>query len=294
MKILLTGAKGQLGHDCTQVLATSRTVYPFSSSELDITDQESVSDFITKIRPDIVVNCAAYTAVDDCEKDRERCRMVNTIGPGNLARACKEIDARLLHISTDYVFDGTKEPPKSYRETDPVAPISAYGSTKLDGEEQIRATLENHLILRTAWLYGIGGRNFLKTMLRLALADPDRTIRVVNDQVGSLTWTYRLAKQIQVLAESDVTGTVHATAEGHCTWFEGAKCFLEAMAVPFSLAPCATEEYPTPAHRPANSILENSRLNKLRLNVMDPWQEDVVKFAERHRDALLAEAGQVS
>jgi len=290
MKILITGAKGQLGRDCSQVLATSFTVYPFGSSELNIADRDQVNDIMDKIRPDFVVNCAAYTAVDNCEKNRERCRQVNADGPEYIARACAKTDARMIHISTDYVFAGTKQPPKAYTENDSVSPLSEYGASKLAGEEQIRKNTDNHLIIRTAWLYGIGGPNFLKTMLRLALDDPTRTIRVVNDQVGSLTWTYRLARQINALVASDLTGTIHATAEDYCTWYEGARYFLDAMRVPYSLEPCSTIDYPTPAHRPANSILENKRLKKHRLNRMVPWQEDVTKFAERHRETLLAEA----
>lgn len=291
MKILITGAKGQLGRDCAEILATSFTVYPFGSSELDIADSGQVYDIIEKIKPAIVVNCAAFTAVDDCESNRETCRQVNTDGPEHIARACAKTDARMIHISTDYVFDGTRQPPKAYTEDDAVSPLSEYGASKLAGEEQIRKNSDNHLIIRTAWLYGIGGRNFLKTILRLVLDDPKRMIRVVNDQVGSLTWTYRLARQIKSLVASDLKGTIHATAEGYCTWYEGAKHFLDALGVPYSLEPCSTSDYPTPAHRPANSILENKRLKKHHLNRMAPWQEDVTKFAEQYREKLIAEAG---
>jgi dTDP-4-dehydrorhamnose reductase len=293
MKILITGAKGQLGQDCSQILASSFTVFPFGSQELDIADRRQMYDIMESIQPDIVINCAAYTAVDDCENNLKRCKQVNTDGPEYIAGACAKTGARMIHISTDYVYDGKKQPPKEYRENDPVSPLSVYGSSKLAGEEQVRRNTDNHLIIRTAWLYGIGGPNFLKTMLRLALSNPKRTIRVVNDQVGSLTWTYRLARQIKTLIESELTGTIHATAEGYCSWYDGAKHFLDAMGVPYSLEPCSTADFPTPAHRPANSILENRRLKKYRLNRMVPWQEDVTKFVERHRNELLAEAGRL-
>lgn len=289
MKILITGAGGQLGRDCARILGTESTVYAFGSRELDITDEARVRQRLQAIRPEVVVNCGAYTAVDGCETDQENCRRVNADGAGIIASVCAETGARMIHISTDYVFDGRKPVPKAYRETDPVHPLSAYGASKLAGEDQIRAQLENHLILRTAWLYGIDGRNFLKTMLRLALSDPNRTIRVVNDQYGSLTWTHRLALQIKTLLLSDLSGIFHATAEGHGTWYDGAKLFLEAMRVPFTLEPCATEDYPTPARRPANSILQNSRLGKYGLNRMVSWEEDVVTFADRFREELLAE-----
>jgi dTDP-4-dehydrorhamnose reductase len=290
MNILITGAGGQLGRDCARVLATKNTVYAFGSKDLDISDHDQVRGYFQEIRPDVVVNCAAYTAVDGCETDRENCWRVNARGPGVIASSCSEAGARLIHISTDYVFDGRKAVPEPYSETEPVHPLSQYGASKLAGEEEICNRITDHLIIRTAWLYGIGGRNFLKTMLRLALSDPSRPIRVVNDQYGSLTWTHRLAHQINTLLTKDMTGTVHATAEGHATWYDGARFFLEAMKVPFVMEPCATEEYPTPARRPANSILENGQLKKYGLNRMVPWQEDVVAFANQFRAQLLAEA----
>jgi dTDP-4-dehydrorhamnose reductase len=239
---------------------------------------------------DLVLNCAAYTAVDGCETDREQCWRVNADGPGILAAACARQGSRLIHISTDYVFDGAKPPPRGYTEEDPVGPLSRYGLSKLEGERRIREQTPDHLIIRTAWLYGIGGRNFLKTMLRLAVGNPKRPIRVVNDQFGSLTWTRRLAGQIRVLIDSGLAGTIHATAEGSGTWYEGARLFLEAMGVQFTIEPCTTAEYPTPARRPVNSILENGILKKTGLNRMVPWEEDVLEFARVHREELLAEA----
>jgi dTDP-4-dehydrorhamnose reductase len=290
MKILLTGARGQLGQDCARVLGTEHTVYAFGSRELDIADLDQVRERMTMIRPEVVINCAAYTAVDACESKQEQCWRVNAEGPAFLAAACARHAARLLHISTDYVFDGTRPQPQPYTEEDPVAPLSEYGRSKLAGEEAVRSACANHLIIRTAWLYGIGGRNFLKTMLRLALSDPQRTIRVVNDQYGSLTWTHRLARQIKELLPAGLTGSIHATAEGHGSWYDGARLFLSAMGVPFSLEPCTTADYPLPARRPGNSILENSVLKAKGLNRMVPWEEDVQAFARQYRAELLAEA----
>ena len=289
MKILITGARGQLGQDCAKVLGTENTVYGFSSQDLDISNHDQVKQHFQVIKPDLIINCAAYTAVDKCETDQKNCWRVNAEGAGIIASICAENKARMIHISTDYVFDGNKSVPQPYKEKDPVHPLSQYGASKQAGEEKIRNRLENYLILRTAWLYGIGGPNFLKTMLRLVVSDPNRTIRVVNDQYGSLTWTHRLALQIKTLLTSDVTGTFHATAEGHSTWYDGAKLFLEAMNVPFTLEPCSTEDYPTPARRPTNSILANNHLEKNSLNRMVPWEEDVITFANQFRDKLLAE-----
>jgi dTDP-4-dehydrorhamnose reductase len=290
MKILLTGARGQLGQDCARVLGTEHTVYPFGSRELDIADPDQVREWMAVLGPEVVINCAAYTGVDASENNREQCWRVNAEGPALLAAACTRHAARLLHISTDYVFAGDRPVPRPYTEADPVAPLSQYGRSKLAGEEAVQSACANHLIIRTAWLYGIGGRNFLKTMLRLALNDPNRTIRVVNDQYGSLTWTRRLARQIKELLPGELTGTIHATAEGHGSWYDGARLFLSAMGVPFSLEPCTTGEYPTPARRPGNSILENSVLKANGLNRMVPWEEDVQAFARQYRVQLLAEA----
>ena len=193
-------------------------------------------------------------------------------------------------MSTDYVFAGDKPPGLPYREDDPVGPICWYGRTKLMGEEGVRQELDDHLIVRTAWLYGLNGRNFLKTMLRLALERQDEPIRVVNDQYGALTWTRTLAQQLAVLAECGLRGTVHATAEGYCTWYQGAKRFLEELGVVHRLQPCPTSAYPTPAVRPRNSILENHRLKAHGLNRMRPWDEDVAAFARMHGRELLQEA----
>ncbi len=290
MKILLTGAGGQLGQDCLQVMAADHHIQGFTSSQLDITSLEQVQDAISNVQPAVVINCAAYTAVDLCEKEEKTCFAVNGQGAANLAAACGAAGIRLIHISTDYVFDGNKPVPLPYTEQDQEEPLSAYGRSKLAGEKAIAGQMDNYLILRTAWLYGMGGNNFLKTMLRLALADPQRTVRVVNDQFGSLTWTMTLARQIQTVLLSDLTGIAHATAEKHSSWYQGAKYFLKAMEVEFSLAPCTTEEYPTPAHRPTNSILANNVLQEHGLNVMQDWQQDIDDFIDQYRDALLNEA----
>jgi len=290
MNIVISGAGGQLGKDCLEILGVGHKVRGYTSRELDITDAGQVHGKVARVRPDIVINCAAYTAVDNCEKEQERCRAVNELGAENLAAACAATDCRLIHISTDYVFDGNKPVPQPYTEQDPVSPLSAYGRTKLAGEQAITRQLDNFLILRTAWLYGMGGNNFLKTMLRLAMSEPQRTIRVVDDQHGSLTWSMTLARQIENVLSADLTGIAHATAENSSTWYSGAKYFLETMDVEFSLEPCTTADYPTPAHRPTNSILENSRLKEHGLHVMQDWQQDIQDFVAGYREELLTEA----
>ena len=290
MRIVIVGANGQLGRDSIEILGPNHTVWASDAAEVDITDQSQVQALFQRHQPEVVINCAAFTAVDACESNEEASMAVNARGPELLALSCREHGARLIQVSTDYVFDGTRPAPQAYLEGDAAHPTSMYGKSKLAGEEAVQAVLDNHLIVRTAWLYGIGNKNFLKTMLRLAISDPKQTIKVVNDQHGSLTWSWRLALQIEHLLGTELTGIVHATAEGHSTWYEGARYFLDCMQVPYSMVPCTTAEYPTPAKRPANSILENSRLKEHGCNLMLDWQEDVRLFAERYREELLAEA----
>jgi dTDP-4-dehydrorhamnose reductase len=209
-----------------------------------------------------------------------------------LAQACAEQGTRLIHISTDYVFAGDKPIPEPYTEQEPVHPLSMYGKSKLAGEQAIAENMDNFFILRTSWLYGMGGNNFLKTMLRLAKTNEQQTtkqsIRVVNDQYGSLTWTMTLARQIDRLLSAQLTGIAHATAEGFGTWYEGAKYFLESLGIDVSLTPCTTAQYPTPALRPANSILENKVLKEHNVNLMQGWQQDIDAFIEQYQETLFA------
>jgi len=289
MKIVILGGKGQLGSDCTKVLKEIHDVMSVDLDELDITDLSQVEAAAGNFSADVIVNCAGFTRVDDCETEKELACKVNVEGPGNLAVAAKNQGAQLIHISTDYVFDGRKKVPGAYTEKDDPEPISYYGVTKLAAEEAIRRITDNHIILRTAWLYGIRGQNFLKTMLTLALKDPQREIKIVNDQFGSPTWSYRIALQIAKLIESRGNGTYHATSEGYCTWYELATYFLGKMSVPHSFVPCTTEEYPRPAARPMNSILENKRLKEAGINLMQGWKSDLDVFVSRFRDRLINE-----
>ncbi len=258
--------------------------------KMDISDPAQVNDRFSSLKPEVVINCAAYTAVDKCETERELAWKINADGPKNLALAADRFNARLIHISTDYVFDGKREIPQPYFEDDPVSPISQYGESKLAGETAVVENCSSHLILRTAWLYSAHGPNFLKTMLRLACQDSKRELKVVNDQYGSLTWSHTLARQIEALINSDLTGIFHTTAEGYSSWYEGACYFLDRMGVSYTMTPCTTAEYPTPAARPANSILENARLKEAGLNVFDDWKRDIDVYVESFKDKLLEEA----
>ena len=289
MKIIILGGKGQLGSDCTKVLKETHDVMSVDLDELDITDVSQVEAVVRDFSADVIVNCAAFTRVDDCETEKDLACKVNIEGPSNLAVVAKKDGSRLIHISTDYVFDGRKRVPAPYTEKDDPNPGSYYGVTKLAAEEAIRKITDNHIILRTAWMYGIQGQNFLKTMLTLALKDSKREIKIVNDQFGSPTWSYRLALQIEKLIESGENGTFHATSEGYCTWYELATYFLGKMSIPHSFVPCTTAEYPTPAVRPINSILENKRLKDTGINLMQDWKSDLDEFVFRFRDRLINE-----
>lgn len=289
MKIMVTGAKGQLGRDCTQILQKTHDIMPVDLEEINIALYSDVATIVQDFLPDIIINCAAYTQVDKCETEKELAWEVNVRGPENLALCAQKHGCRLIHISSDYVFDGKKPLPEPYVEDDEPHPLSYYGLTKLESEKVVRRTIEQHVILRTAWMYGISGKNFIKTMLMLALKHPDNEIKVVCDQFGSPTRSYRLALQIQKIIDKNCQGTYHASAEGYCSWFELAKYFLKIMAVKHTVVPCSSFEYPTPASRPKNSILENRRLKKSDLNIMTAWQDDLDKFVSRYREQLIHE-----
>ena len=290
MIIAIIGVNGQLGSDCKTLLSTDNETVGCDIPEVNIASRESVDTILNEIHPDVIINCAAYTAVDDCEKETTLSWQINADGPKYLAQAAKRLNSRLIHISTDYVFDGRKEIPEPYLETDTPNPLSQYGRSKLAGEKMVSEYAPNHAILRTAWLYSATGKNFLKTMLKLAINDPDRELKVVNDQYGSLTWSYTLALQIRNLLHSDLNGIMHTTAEGYSSWYEAARYFLNGMAVPYTMSPCTTAEYPTPAHRPANSILANQALLDAGLSAFVSWQEDIDTFIARYKDQLMSEA----
>jgi dTDP-4-dehydrorhamnose reductase len=285
-KILVTGCNGQLGSDCMSVLSGAAGL---DVPEIDITDSVQCSEQLDRCRPDVIVNCAAYTAVDDCETD-PGCWEVNARGPGILAEWAARNGAFLVHISTDYVFDGAKPLFHAYTESDPTEPCTQYGRSKLAGEEAVFRSGADACVLRTAWLYGRNGKNILKTMLRLATERPQREIRVVDDQFGSPTWSYTLARQIAAVIEAGSTGVFHAASGGYCSWFELSDTFLSLMGVEYRMVPCTTEEFPRPAPRPRNSILENSMLNQYGLNMFDDWRSELEAFVTGNRNVLLEEA----
>jgi dTDP-4-dehydrorhamnose reductase len=272
MKILVCGAKGMLGRDLVARLKnTPYEVIAGSRAEIDINRPEDLHSYLQSVLPDVVINCAAYTAVDKAESEHEKAFAVNRDGAANLAEACREHRIPLLHVSTDYVFDGTGDHP--YREDDPVNPMGVYGKSKLLGEEAIRSTYDKHLIVRTSWLFGAHGNNFVKTILRLARERGE--LRVVADQRGCPTWTGHLAealiemvRQIMARGEKAPWGVYHYCGSDETTWHAFAEAIVEEGRRREDLKvtrilPISTAEYPTPARRPAMSILD---CTKIKLN----------------------------
>lgn len=299
-KILITGDQGQLGL-CMQTALADRTIINGSDELLDITDRETCLAILNRANPSVVINAAAYTAVDLAEQQQQQAYAVNADGPELLAQWCQHNEATLIHVSTDYVFSGNRELFNAYLESDSVAPVSVYGKSKLQGENAIMASGARHIILRTAWLYGANRNNFLKTMLRLTLANPGKTFNVVNDQYGSPTSTDALARQIvalldhsEAITDDRFTGVYHATSSAYCSWYEFACEFFRLMGVEHKLVPCTTEEYPTAAVRPKNSILKNQRLKDAGVDCFESWQADLAAFVDRYGDQLLAEFTQES
>ena len=287
MNILITGSNGQLGKDCERVLNPMHTLTCVDIEDIDITDKDSLDAAIADIGPDVIINCAAFTNVDACETQKEAAWAVNVTGPENLAQCAKNNNSRIIHISSDYVFDGKKKPPETYVEKDSTGPLSYYGKTKLESENAVKQNCSDFIILRTAWLYGFNGHNFLKAILKKALTNPEQPLKIVNDQYGSPTWSYRLALQIRHLIDHNGQGLYHASGEGFCTWYELANYFLEKIGVSCDITSCTTEEYPLPATRPGCSILENKRLKTKGLNLMEPWQTDLDHYIDQYGAQLI-------
>lgn len=289
MKILITGSKGQLGNELKDIInkgyseigkvsecIKNSQVFDFDVDKLDITDLKSVKNVLNTIKPDVVINCAAATNVDGCESDEDFAFKVNSLGPRNLAMVCEEIGARLVQVSTDYVFSGVGEKPLT--EYDLTAPYSVYGKTKLLGENYVREFCSKYYIVRTAWLYGYVGHNFVYTMRRLG-KEKD-SINVVNDQIGNPTHANDLAYHILKLIETDEYGVYHCTGKGECSWYDFAKMIIELSGEECIVNPCTSEEYKTPAKRPEYSSLDNMMLRNTVGDEMRNWQDAIKSFIE--------------
>mgnify|MGYP000853346349 CR=1 FL=1 len=275
MKVLVTGARGQLGYDVVQRLKELNIEHiGVDKEEFDLTNEKETKEFIRSYRPDVIVHCAAYTAVDKAEDEKEICHAVNVLGTRYVAEACKEIDAKMVYISTDYVFDGEKNEP--YEVDDKPNPINYYGLTKYLGEREVQNILKKYFIVRISWVFGKNGSNFVKTMLRLG--QERKEIRVVCDQVGSPTYTYDLAKLICEMIRTDKYGIYHATNEGYCSWYEFACEIFKAAGMDVKVIPIKSDEYPTKAKRPKNSRLSKNRLEFMGFNLLPHWRDALERY----------------
>lgn len=274
-RILVTGAGGMLGSAvASTAMAAGHDVGARERARLDITDPGAVDEALSSEPWEALVNCAAWTDVDGAEEHEEQATLVNGQGPANLARACEANGIRLVHVSTDYVFSGDKEGP--YLESDPTGPRSAYGRSKLAGEQAVASSGAEHAIVRTSWLYGANGSNFVDTMLRLG-RERD-SVSVVDDQTGRPTWTGDLAPALVACATAEATGIFHAAGEGSCTWFDLARTALELAGSPCEVEPTTTDQFPRPAPRPAYSVLDTERgQDAVRLG---PWQDGLVAYLD--------------
>ncbi|MEI3356383.1 MAG: dTDP-4-dehydrorhamnose reductase [Clostridia bacterium] len=281
MKILITGANGMLAKEIKEKFAQGNELILTDVAELDITNQEMVMKFVEKEKPECIINCAAFTAVDKAEVAGEIVEKINANGPGNLAKAAKANNATLVHVSTDYVFGGDLDVEKDYKEDDPKNPVTAYGITKLHGEEQIQSNTDKYYIFRTAWLYGIGGNNFVKTMLKLGETKDE--LNVVADQHGSPTYAKDLSEIIyQAVTKKIPYGIYNSTNEGYTTWYDFTKAIFEYTGTICKVNPVTTEEYiklmgVTQAKRPKNSQMSKEKLKSVGINVPD-WEDGLKRY----------------
>lgn len=276
MKVLVTGVKGQLGHDVIKELEKrGHTAVGVDIDNMDITDQEAVRRVVTQAAPEAVVHCAAYTAVDAAEDHEELCRLVNAKGTEHIVSVCRDLDCKLMYISTDYVFNGQGERP--WEPDDEREPLNVYGQTKYEGELAVE-TLEKYFIVRIAWVFGVNGKNFIKTMLNLGKTRDSLT--VVDDQIGSPTYTYDLARLLVDMVETEKYGRYHATNEGLCSWYEFACEIFKEAGIQVKVSPVSSDMYPARAKRPMNSRMDKSKIRDMGFEPMPSWQDALRRYLE--------------
>lgn len=278
MKVLVTGYHGQLGYDVVKFLeAQGEEVLGATREHFDLTDEAKIKEFIGSFKPDVVVHCAAYTLVDKAEDNKELCYAVNVLGTRYIAEATNEANAKMVYISTDYVFDGSSKRP--YEANDKVNPVNYYGETKLQGELEVSKILENHFIIRISWVFGENGNNFVKTMLRLA--ETRNELNVVGDQYGSPTYTKDLAILIAEMIRTDRYGIYHASNEGTCSWNEFAKAIFEYQGLAVKVNSIPTSDYPTRAKRPMSSIMSKDKLEQNGFKRLPDWKDALKRYLEQ-------------
>lgn len=278
MKVLVTGANGQLGYDVVKELQKQNIeCYGATRRDFDIVDFNATKEFLMNYMPDVVIHCAAYTAVDKAEDEQGLCYLVNASATENIAEICKKINAKMLYISTDYVFDGTKD--SFYEVDDEPNPINVYGKTKLLGERAVQRILDKYFIVRISWVFGEQGNNFVKTML--CLSKEHKEINVVADQYGSPTYTADLASLLIEMIQTDKYGIYHATNEGLCTWAEFAEEIFRIDSIDVKVNHITTAEYPIRAKRPMNSRLSKKSLMINNFNKLPIWRSSLKKFIDK-------------
>jgi len=275
MRVLVTGANGQLGYDVIDRLEKCGIEHKGAGSkDFDITDKQKTIEAICAYHPDAVIHCAAYTEVDRAESEKELCYVVNVDGTKNVAEVCRKIDAKMIYLSTDYVFDGKGETP--FETDSSKAPLSQYGLTKSLGEDAVMAVISKYYIVRTSWVFGINGGNFVKTMMRLG--KEKEQLQVVNDQIGSPTYTFDLAKLLVDMLHTDKYGVYNVTNEGYCSWYEFAHAIVRKARLSCEVKSITTEEYPTVAVRPLNSRMSKKSLDEAGFDRLPGWEEALSHF----------------
>lgn len=275
MKVFVTGVKGQLGFDVMNELKKrGHEAIGVDIEEMDITDEESVNRVIKAAAPDAVIHCAAYTAVDAAEDNEELCRKVNAAGTGYIAKVCRELDIKLMYISTDYVFNGQGTRP--WEPDDKREPLNVYGQTKYEGELAIEEIMEKYFIVRIAWVFGVNGKNFIKTMLNLGKTRDKLT--VVADQIGSPTYTYDLARLLVDMIETEKYGRYHATNEGLCSWYEFACEIFKQAGMNVTVEPVSSDQFPVKAKRPMNSRMSKDKLDENGFVRLPSWQDALARY----------------
>lgn len=277
MKVLVTGVKGQLGYDVVNELEKrGHIAVGVDVEEMDITDAKKVEEVIAEENPEAVIHCAAYTAVDAAEDNEEICRKVNAEGTENIAKVCKKMDIKMMYISTDYVFNGEGE--NAWEPDEKREPLNVYGQTKYEGELAVENNVEKFFIVRIAWVFGVNGKNFIKTMLNLGKTRDE--LNVVNDQMGSPTYTYDLARLLVDMIETDKYGRYHATNEGLCTWYEFAKEIFRQAGMNVKVNPVSSDEFPAKAKRPHNSRMSKEKLSQNGFERLPAWEDALGRYLE--------------
>jgi dTDP-4-dehydrorhamnose reductase len=278
-KVLITGANGQLGKELVELFTEKGfEVYGFGRDKMDITNQAQVQEVISTVKPDIVLHSAAHTQVDLAESEPDQAFLINAYGTRNVAVAAEAVGAKLVYVSTDYVFDGTNDEP--YNEFSPTSPLGVYGKSKLAGEQFVRDLHSKFFIVRTSWVYGKYGANFVKTMLKLG--EERKELSVVSDQIGCPTYTLDLANAILELVNSEKYGIYHISNSGSCSWYELAKEIFKEAKMEIKVIPCTTAEFPRPAARPAYSVLEHMSIELNQFSSIRSWREGLSAFIKSY------------